>query len=128
MTSGLKEAPPLGMDQFACTPKPLLPNSCCTENSNPWICVLLAFDGAVMSQITRGSPGCPGNVSCPGLSASICANIVCADTGLPAACSSAMALLATAPTFGSVIPNNGPLVVVWVRKFVTCFVNQLAET
>ena len=45
MTSGFQGAPPLGTDQLAWTPKPVSQNSCCTENSKPWIWVLLAFDG-----------------------------------------------------------------------------------
>ena len=68
--------------------------------------------GVVISQITSGSPGWPVKVTDPGLSACICAKMVCADTALPAAVSSAIALLASAPAFGSVMPNSGPWVVV----------------
>ncbi len=49
---------------------------------------------------------------CPGLSVCICAKMVCADTALPAAVNSAIALLASAPALGSVMPNSGPWVVV----------------
>src|SRR5258708_24275144 len=111
MVGALQGAPPLGRDQLACAPKPLSPNICCTENSNPWISVLLALVGAVTFQITSGSPGCPRNGPNDPVSLTICANTFCADGAVPAACSSAIALVASAPAFGSVMPNRGCWVV-----------------
>ena len=117
MVSEFQGAPPLGRDQLACNPKPVSQNICCTENSNPWISVLLPLVGAVTSQMTRGSPGCPRNGPVDPVSVTICANTFCADGAVPAACSSAIALVASAPAFGSVMPNSDCWVVTSVRKF-----------
>src|SRR6266436_6771135 len=128
MFSEFQGAPPDGADQLACKPKPVSQNKCWSDNSNPWMSVLLPLVGVVTSQMTRGSPGCPRNGPFDPVSLTICANTFCADGAVPAACSSAIALVASAPAFGSVMPNRGCWVVTWVRKFVTCLVNQLAAT
>src|SRR5882724_9485091 len=104
MLSEFQGAPPDGADQLACKPKPVSQNKCWTDNSNPWMSVLLPLVGVVTSQMTRGSPGCPTKGPVELVSASICANMVCADTVWWAAVSSAIALLASAPAFGSVMP------------------------
>src|ERR1700722_15929731 len=128
IVSAFQGAPPLGTDQLACTPKPVSPNRCCTESSNPWMSVLLPLVGVVTCQMTGGSPGCPLNGPGDPVSFTSCANMFCALSAEPAAVSSAIAFSASAPAFGSVMPNRGSLVVVSVRKFVTCLVNQLAAT
>ena len=102
-------------------------NKCWTDNSNPWMSVLLPLVGAVMSHMTRGSPGCPRNGPNDPVSVTIRANIFCAVRAVPAAVNSAIAFCASAPEFGSVMPNKGPWVVTSVRKFVTCLINQLAD-
>src|ERR1700730_13205133 len=128
MASEFHGAPPLGRDQLACIPKPVSQNKCWTDNSNPWMSVLLPLVGVVTSQMTRGSPGCPRKGPGELVSVCICLYMVCADTTLPAAVNSAIAFLASAPAFGSVMPNKGIWLVTSVRKFVTCLVNQLADT
>src|ERR1700730_2137354 len=128
MLSEFQGAPPDGTDQLACKPKPVSQNKCCTDNSNPWMSVLLPLVGVVTSQMTRGSPGCPRKGPGDPVSVCICLYMVCADTALPAAVNSAIALLASAPAFGSVMPYKGVWVVTSVRKFVTCLVNQLPDT
>src|SRR5271170_6982841 len=128
MVSAFQGATPVGTDQLACTPKPLVPNKCCAESSNPWISVLLPLVGVVTSQMTSGSPGCPLNGPGDPVSLTICANMFCALKVEPAAVSWAIASSASAPMFGSVMPNRGSWVVVSVRKFVTYLLNQLAAT
>src|SRR5580698_6913376 len=126
MVSEFQGAPPVGTDQLACAPKPVSQNKCCTDNSNPWISVLLPLVGWVTSQMTGGSPGCPLKGPGDPVSLTICAKMFCALKVWPAAVSWATAACSRAPAFGSVIPYRGSSMVVWVRKFVTCLVNQLA--
>src|ERR1700722_17091438 len=128
MVAEFQGAPPLGRAQLACIPKPVSQNKCCTENSNPWISVWLPLVGVVTCQMTSGSPGCPKNGPGDPVSVTIWANTFCALATLPAAVSSAIALVASAPAFGSVMPNRDCWVVTSVKKLVTCLVNQLAAT